>query len=142
MAPQDEVLDRDDIRGQRAKLIAEKADASAADKEDEVNTVLPEDPEKMTRQQMIDFLVNKSAEFARLQSDEALKDAVIRILGDQKPNDEKDDADKKGAQEGNATDAAISLAAAEGVDLTTLTGTGRDGIITKGDVETHLKAKA
>ena len=39
-----------------------------------------------------------------------------------------------------ASDAAIKLAEEEGVDLKLVTGTGKDGNVTKGDVEAYLKA--
>lgn len=41
----------------------------------------------------------------------------------------------------NATDGAVQLAEAEGVDLAEVTGTGSGGRITKGDVEAFLKSR-
>lgn len=37
----------------------------------------------------------------------------------------------------NATDGAIEAAAELGIDITAVTGSGKDGRITKGDVEDH-----
>lgn len=41
----------------------------------------------------------------------------------------------------NATDAAKELAKENGIDLATITGTGKDGVITKPDVEAAIEAK-
>lgn len=42
----------------------------------------------------------------------------------------------------DATDAAVKLAAEHDIDLADVAGTGADGRITKGDVETHVAALA
>jgi len=46
----------------------------------------------------------------------------------------------KPASDVNATSGAADLASEEGVDLADVTGTGKDGRITKGDVEDFLAA--
>lgn len=47
----------------------------------------------------------------------------------------------EGADDPNATDAAVELAAENGVDLEDVTGSGADGKITKQDVQDHLDAQ-
>lgn len=42
----------------------------------------------------------------------------------------------------NATEAAKELATENGIDLATITGTGKDGLIIKPDVEAAIEAKA
>jgi pyruvate/2-oxoglutarate dehydrogenase complex dihydrolipoamide acyltransferase (E2) component len=54
-----------------------------------------------------------------------------------KPEEPESDA----GEAGDATEPAAKLATDEGIDLATVTGTGKDGKITKGDVEDAVKAR-
>lgn len=55
--------------------------------------------------------------------------------------DEEEGATSGGGDEINANPAAIKLAAKEGMDLTTITGTGADGKINKADVKKAVAAR-
>jgi len=54
---------------------------------------------------------------------------------------EADAAAATAATDVDATQAALDHAAAEGIDISTIKGTGKDGKITKGDVEAAVAAK-
>ena len=86
------------------------------------------------------------AGFTRDQRKEQVKRGAIRmatvyddvtegaepLMGHQRSSD---DASADGTSAVTATDTALALAAEHGIDLAKVAGTGKDGRITKGDVE-------
>lgn len=61
---------------------------------------------------------------------------------DENANDDDEGDGNDNADDIKATDAAKELADEKGIDLAEVTGTGKNGSITKGDVEKFLEDKA
>jgi len=75
-----------------------------------------------------------------VESDAAISDDYGEMTDLERDSLGLGDADMAG-DEFNATESAVELAAAKGVDLAQVTGTGTDGRITKGDVQNYIDAQ-
>lgn len=97
------------------------------------------------KQQVEDLANENVALAAKLQEAEDYIETLEEQLAEAQKNDHRDENGQftpaeEGGEAPNASDAAIALAEQHGIDITTVTGTGTNGNITKPDVQAVIDA--